>query len=136
MYTIDASVWVNGFDQREPDHENSRQLLDLLGTQSTLIVVSNLVLVEVAAAISRTRQRSDQAYAFDIALNNLPNVTVVPLDDIIVHQVLTLAAQPSAETGDLFGLALTPSLRDSPLSMGEGLRVRADTPPFFPEYLF
>ena len=21
MYTVDASVWVNGFDQREPGHE-------------------------------------------------------------------------------------------------------------------
>jgi predicted nucleic acid-binding protein len=93
MYTIDASVWVNGFDQREPGHENSRQLLDLLSTQSTSIVVPNLVLVEVAAAVSRTRQRPDQAYAFAIALNNLPNVTVVPLDDIIVHQALTLAAR-------------------------------------------
>jgi hypothetical protein len=27
MYTIDASVWVNAFDQREPGHAASRQLL-------------------------------------------------------------------------------------------------------------
>lgn len=100
MYTIDASVWVNGFDRREPGHENSRQLLDLLGTQSAPIVVPNLVLVEVAAAISRTRQSPDQAYAFAIALNNLPNVTVVPLDDMIVHQALTLAAQHGLRGAD------------------------------------
>lgn len=100
MYTIDASVWVNGFDQREPGHENSRQLLDLVSTQSTSIVVPNLVLVEVAAAISRTRQSPDQAYTFAIALNNLPNVTVVPLNDIIVHQALTLAAQHGLRGAD------------------------------------
>jgi hypothetical protein len=26
MYTIDASVWVNGFDRRESGHQISRQL--------------------------------------------------------------------------------------------------------------
>ena len=30
MYTIDSSVWVNGFDRREPGHATSRQLLDLI----------------------------------------------------------------------------------------------------------
>jgi predicted nucleic acid-binding protein len=55
MYTVDASVWVNGFDQREPGHQISRQFLELLGEQSIPVVVPNLVLVEVAGAISRTR---------------------------------------------------------------------------------
>lgn len=93
MYTIDASVWVNGFDQREPGHENSRQLLTLLAMQSIPIIVPNLVLVEVAAAISRTRRHPVQAQAFALALNSLPSVTVVPLDDIMMLQALTLAAQ-------------------------------------------
>lgn len=30
MYTIDASVWVNSFDPREPGHVSSRQLLEVL----------------------------------------------------------------------------------------------------------
>jgi hypothetical protein len=33
MYTVDASVWVNGFDQRESGYETSRQLLELLRAQ-------------------------------------------------------------------------------------------------------
>ena len=100
MYTLDASVWVNGFDQREPGHESSRQLLGLLGTASTPIVVPNLVLVEVAAAISRTRHNPVQAQAFAVALNNLPNVTVIPLDDIMVRQALALAAQHGLRGAD------------------------------------
>jgi len=93
MYTIDASVWVNGFDQREPGHQISRQVLELLSRQSVPIVVPNLVLVEVAGAISRTRNDPAQAQMFATALNNLPNVTVMPLDDILAHQTLVLAAQ-------------------------------------------
>jgi predicted nucleic acid-binding protein len=100
VYTIDASVWVNGFDQREPGHENSRQLLTLLATQSIPIIVPNLVLVEVAAAISRTRHNPVQAQAFAVALNSLPNVTVMPLDDIMVHQALVLAAQHGLRGAD------------------------------------
>jgi predicted nucleic acid-binding protein len=100
VYTIDASVWVNGFDQREPGHESSRQLLGLLSTASTPIIVPNLVLVEVAAAISRTRHNPIQAQAFAIALSNLPNLTVMPLDDIMVRQALALAAQHGLRGAD------------------------------------
>jgi len=52
MYTIDSSVWVNGFDRREPGHDTSRQLLDLVAQRAIPIIVPILVLVEVAAAIS------------------------------------------------------------------------------------
>ena len=55
MYTVDASVWVNGFDQREAGHATSRQLLEVLRARALPIIVPNLVLAEVAGAISRTR---------------------------------------------------------------------------------
>ena len=55
MYTVDASVWVNGFDQREAGHGNSRQLLQVLRTRALPIILPNLVLAEVAGAISRAR---------------------------------------------------------------------------------
>jgi predicted nucleic acid-binding protein len=77
MYTVDASVWVNAFDQREPGHRVSRQFLDLLRDQALPIIVPNLVLVEVAGAISRTRRTPAQAQAFAFALGRLPHVTTV-----------------------------------------------------------
>lgn len=100
MYTIDASVWVNGFDQRESGHQISRQVLELLSQQSIPIVVPNLVLVEVAGAISRTRNDPAQAQMFTIALNHLPNVTILPLDDMLAHQTLVLAAQHGLRGAD------------------------------------
>ena len=93
MYTIDTSVWVNGFDRREPGHTISRQVLDLLGTLTLPIIVPYLVLAEVAGAISRTRNSPAQAQAFAIALSRLPNVTLVPLDAVLAQQALALAAQ-------------------------------------------
>ena len=93
MYTVDASVWVNAFDQREPGHLVSRQFLEVLRGQALPIIVPNLVLVEVAGAISRTRRVPAQAQTFAIALSQLPHVTVRVLDEACALHALTLAAQ-------------------------------------------
>lgn len=100
MYTVDASVWVNAFDQREPGHEISRQFLDLLRTQALPIVVPNLVLVEISGAISRTRHDSVRALEFVTALSHLPNVTLKILDDMLVDEALKLAARHGLRGAD------------------------------------
>jgi predicted nucleic acid-binding protein len=100
MYTVDASVWVNGFDQREPGHSTSRQLLELLRTQALPIIEPMLVLVEVAGAISRTRQDSARARAFATTLGRLPNITLLPLDTALGQRALALAAQHGLRGAD------------------------------------
>jgi len=93
MYTVDASVWVNAFDQQEPGHLVSRQFLEVLRRQAFPIIVPNLVLAEVAGAIGRTRRMPDQAQMFALALSRLPHVTVRVLDEACALHALTLAAQ-------------------------------------------
>jgi predicted nucleic acid-binding protein len=100
MYTIDASVWVNGFDHREPSHVTSCQLLELLRAQGLPLIEPMLVLAEVAGAISRTRQDPAQAQAFATALGQLSNVTVVPGDTALGQQALELAAQHGLRGAD------------------------------------
>jgi len=100
MYTVDASVWVNGFDQRESGHETSRQVLELLRAQTIPIIEPILVLAEVAGAISRTRQDPARAEAFAIALGQLPNVTILPLDEALGQQAQALAAQHGLRGAD------------------------------------
>ena len=100
MYTVDASVWVNGFDQREAGHATSRQLLEVLRTRALPIIVPNLVLAEVAGAISRTRNDPVRAEAFATTLGRLPNVTVVVLDEALGYQARALAAQHGLRGAD------------------------------------
>jgi predicted nucleic acid-binding protein len=100
MLTIDASVWVNGFDQREPGHEQSHQLLERIGQTNTPIFVPHLVLVEVAGAISRTRQNPQQAQTFVSTMRALPNVTLVSLDPVLADQASALAAQHGLRGAD------------------------------------
>jgi predicted nucleic acid-binding protein len=100
MYTVDASVWVNGFDQRESGHETSRQVLELLRAQTMPIIEPILVLAEVAGAISRTRQDPARAEAFAITLGQLSSVTILPLDDALGQQAQALAAQHGLRGAD------------------------------------
>jgi predicted nucleic acid-binding protein len=101
MYTVDASLWVNGFDQREAGHSTSRQLLEVLRTRALPITVPNLVLAEVAGAISRTRNDPVRAEAFATALGRLPNVTVVALDVALGDHARVLAAQHGLRGADV-----------------------------------
>ncbi len=100
MYTVDASVWVNAFDQQEPGHLVSRQFLEALRKQALPIVVPNLVLAEVAGAIGRTRRTPVAAQTFAMALSRLPHVTVRVLDEACVLHALTLAAQQGLRGAD------------------------------------
>jgi predicted nucleic acid-binding protein len=99
VYTLDASVWVNGFDQREAGHATSRQLLEVLRTRVLAIIVPNLVLAGVAGAIGRTRNDPVRAEAFATTLGQLPNVTVVALDEALGYQARVLAVQARVAWG-------------------------------------
>lgn len=100
MFVIDASVWVNSFDQQEPGYEISRQFLAAVGQQPVTIAVPSLLLAEVAGAISRTRQAPTQAHSFATALSKLPNVTLVSLDIPLAELSLQLAAQHGLRGAD------------------------------------
>jgi predicted nucleic acid-binding protein len=63
-------------------------------------MVPSLLLVEVAGAISRTRQDAEQAQAFATALSQLPNVTFLSLDEILAGQASALAAQHQLRGAD------------------------------------
>lgn len=100
MYTVDASVWVNAFDQQEPGHLISRQFLEALQSQAFPVVVPNLMLAEVAGAIGRTRRTPAQAETFALALSRLPHVTIRVLDEACALHALTLAAQQGLRGAD------------------------------------
>lgn len=99
MYTIDASVWINGFDQREAGHSISRQVLTLIATHAVPIVIPYLVLAEVAGAISR-RIDPLQGQTFAASLGTLPNITFVALDALLAQESLLVAAQHGLRGAD------------------------------------
>jgi predicted nucleic acid-binding protein len=100
MYTLDASVWVNGFDRKEPGAITTRHLLQLLAVQGRPIIIPNLALVEVAGSVSRTRRRPAKATAFVDTIVRLPHVTVVPLTADLAEAAAQLAARHALRGAD------------------------------------
>ena len=93
MYTIDTSVWVNAFDRSELGYQISRKFLTQVKQQNIPVFVPTLVLVEVAAAISRTRRRPEKAVAFARSIEVLPMVTLLSLDYVLAESSMKLGAQ-------------------------------------------
>ena len=100
MYVVDASIWVNSFDQKEVGHEIRRRFLTLLAEQQIAVAVPTLVLAEVAAAISRSHQKPSQAHAFAEAISRLPNLAFKSLDIVVARQSFRLAAQHGLRGAD------------------------------------
>jgi predicted nucleic acid-binding protein len=92
-YTVDASVFLNGFNPYEPGHEESRRLLALLQEQAAPVIVPTLLLPEVAATIGRGRKDANLARRFASALSRLPHLMLVPLDTGLAQQAADVAAQ-------------------------------------------
>lgn len=90
--TVDASVFLNGFNPGEEGHEQSRLALDRLRARGTPIIVPNLLRVEAAGAVARGTDDPDLAKKFAETLFRLPEVVVVPLDERLAATAASLAA--------------------------------------------
>ena len=92
IYTVDASVYLNGFNPYEPGHEVSRRFLEHLRDKALPLIEPTLLLPEVAAAVSRGREDADLARRFAAALKRLPHLLLIPLDETLAQQAVELAA--------------------------------------------
>ena len=89
---IDASVFLNAFNPREKGSELSKELLARLQAEAVPLIAPNLLLPECSAAISRGQNDPQLARQFALALQRLPYLILVPLDEILARQALDIAA--------------------------------------------
>ena len=99
-YTVDASVFLNGFNPYEAGHEESHRLLAQMQDEAVPIIVPTLLLPEVAAAVSRGRDDADLARRFSANLRHLPHLFLVPLDQTLADQAADIAAQHQLRSSD------------------------------------
>jgi predicted nucleic acid-binding protein len=91
--TIDASVFVSAFTPSEPEHPASKALMRNVQETKTAIIVPTLVIPEIAAAISRGQGKPDLGYSFAQEVSQLPNVTLVSLDEGLADIASEIAAR-------------------------------------------
>ncbi|MBM2812446.1 MAG: PilT protein domain protein [Chloroflexi bacterium] len=100
IYTIDASVFVNAFLPHERDHGQSRQLIDRIVAGGWLIVAPTLLLVEIAAALSRATREPELARQLATTVALLPHVSLLPLDRNLADESSAIAAERRLRASD------------------------------------
>jgi predicted nucleic acid-binding protein len=100
VYTVDASVFLNAFNPREPGNESSRRLLDRIRRQGSPIVVPWLLLPEIAATVARGRGDAELAQRFAGAVGRLPSVVLIALDESLARQAVEVAADRGLRGSD------------------------------------
>lgn len=91
-FTIDASVFLNAFNPVESGSEISKEMLAQLQSKAVPLIAPTLLLPETAAAISRGQNNPDLARQFATTLQRLPNLVLIPLDQILAQQAVDIAA--------------------------------------------
>jgi len=93
IYTVDASVFLSGFNPYEVGHEESRRLLARMQDEAVPMIAPTLLLPEVAAAVGQGRDDTDLARRFAARLRRLPHLILTPLDETLAQQAADMAAQ-------------------------------------------
>ena len=92
IYTVDASVFLNAFNPYEAGHAESRRFLEYLQAKAIPIIAPTLLIPEIAAAISRGSGNGTLAREFASRLESLPHLMLIPLDMVLAHQAVDVAA--------------------------------------------
>jgi len=100
MYTIDASVHVSALNPTEANSASSRAFLALVQREQMPLFCPTLLLVEVAAAITRALGDARRAVALAASLRGWPNQALVPLDRVLASRAADLAATATLRGAD------------------------------------
>jgi len=92
-FTVDASVFLSAFNDRETGHAISRRFLEVMRVQAIPTLAPTLLLPEVSAGISRGRQDAVLAQTFTTTLTRFPLLMLIALDKLLADQAAAIAAE-------------------------------------------
>lgn len=110
-YTIDASVHINSLNAREAGSQESQAFLARVEAERREVICPTLLIVEVAAALSRVLGDPEQGLAFSDAVRDLPNLALVPLDEPLAGLAAKLAARHRLRGSDAVYAAVAKQYR-------------------------
>ncbi len=90
--TIDASVFGNAFSSAEVGSDKSWDFITGLKESNIQIIVPTLLLTEVAAAVARKQNNTELALNLMIEIQNLPNITLIDIDESLAETAAEIAA--------------------------------------------
>ncbi len=92
-FVIDASVYLNALNPAEAGSATSQALLERLFHRPWPVLSPTLLLVEVAAAVTRVFDNTDRGVEIAQAIRGLPGQVWMPLDESLAGEAACLAAR-------------------------------------------
>ena len=80
QFTIDTSVFISALSGTEEAHEVSRAFFQALVGKPVIVILPTLIYPEISGAVSRLSQNPALATDSLCALDLLPNLNIIPLD--------------------------------------------------------
>ncbi len=106
MVTVaDASVWISNFLPDDVNYEASFEWLRMQAGRREPLIAPRILLVEVAAGISRRSRDAAAGLQYMERLRTNPALILVSLTDELVEQTAKIGADLHLRAGDAFYLA-------------------------------
>jgi predicted nucleic acid-binding protein len=105
LITVDSSVFVSAARPSEPGFQDCTTFLAWVRQGQPRLFLATLVLVETAAALSRTGSREDISQQYALAIGQLPNAVLVALDEGLARQAGAFGARHKLRGADAVFLA-------------------------------
>jgi predicted nucleic acid-binding protein len=124
---VDASVWVSRLIPQAVHHSASSGWIERYITTGNLLVAPALLLVEVAASVSRQRGQSALARSIVEDLSDTDELQLVPLDATLLQEAVNTAIDLQLRAGDAFYVAVAHQLGIPLVSWDREQLARAST---------
>lgn len=121
---IDASVWVASQILTDINYSDADQLLNICLDQKAGIVVPEIVLLEVAAAVARLTRNPGAGQIAAKKIERFPRISFNRLDDKSLHRALMLATRSYLRAADALYVAAARSAKAALVTLDDEMLER------------
>lgn len=107
---VDASVWVSWLITSDVNHSASLLWIERYIAEGGFLVAPELMLIEVAASLSRQTRDATLAKETVKNLNAASEIQIEPIDKTLVHTAIDVAADLQLRAGDATYVAIAHQL--------------------------
>ena len=107
---VDASVWVSWLRPSDVNHDASFTWMEQYRSKGGPLVVPTMLLIEVAASISRQTGQAIQAKEAINKLDSIRIIQIVSIDSVLVQAAVNTATNLHLGAGDAIYVALAHQL--------------------------